>query len=251
MIVFEIRTNRRVTCARPASARMFACFAMVSMTFVTAASSNDGPGPSPVDAAPAPGAKPKAEQTPAPAEASGAAEASAAENADGPRRKPTPCIPAAKMTIRRDPMSNIDLFESLRPQHPHCVGDRVRPHVISWTNPTPYGQYVFIHHDPLLFEDIPAERYGEAFKPGVQPVVSLVKFVGAVPILPYKISMNHYAVKDYGAYYAYDHHGNLRPGVVEGAYLPDYYIGAPYPKSRFKASLVEIGVATGVVYFLP
>lgn len=187
------------------------------------------------------GVLPEEEQSPAPSVTEGVA----------PPRKPTPCIPAAKMTIRRDPVANIEVFDSLKPQHPHCVGDRVRPDMISWMNPAPYGQYVFIHHDPLLFEDIPAERYGEAFKPGVQPVVSLVKFVGAVPILPYKISMNHYAGKDYNAYYAYDHHGNLRPGVVEGAYLPDYYIGAPYPKARFKASLIEIGAATGVVFFLP
>jgi hypothetical protein len=158
---------------------------------------------------------------------------------------------SSRMTIRRDPSPDrLETYQALNSaKSPRVTAPP--PHVFPWSNPVPYGQYLYIHHDPLLFEDLPAERYGESHCACVQPVVSFVKFVGTVPMLPYKIPMNYHAARHEEGYYAYDHHHNLRPGVVEGSYFPDLRPSAPYPKSRMKALATYAGVATGIVFFLP
>lgn len=250
MACFSLRASRLAPQSLRTSWPVLLCVTTLGWTISRASWAEDSFIPISVESEGALVAPPEVE-TPAPLPVS-------SNSQDATRDEPSArknCCPkprcAAEMTVRLNPLKNLDLYEELTPDDPLGDCPQTRQEVISWLNMPAYGQYIFIDHDPLLFEDIPAERYGEVFRPGVQPVVSLVKFVGAVPILPYKISMNHFAVKDYNAYYAYDHHGNLRPGVVEGAYLPDYYLGAPYPKSRLKAGMVQIGAATGVVFFLP
>jgi hypothetical protein len=179
-----------------------------------------------------------------------------------------PTTPAARMTIRRDPDphhqitdesgigKSIALVQLELDEERSLALDELatsapcRNNALFLGNESPYGKYIFLMHDPLLFEDIGAERYGE-YHPGVQPVISFTKFVCAMPFLPYKIAANYYGAKYDHVYTAVDHHGNLRPGLVEGAYFPDYYLGAPYPNTRFCASLVQLGTVAGIVLFLP
>ncbi len=163
-----------------------------------------------------------------------------------------PATPSARMKVRLKPDATnlVEMQNRLVPRNPLMIDPNPPPDVLPWMPPT-YGSYIFIHHDPLLFEDIPAERYGEAFTDCAQPFVSFAKMAFTLPVLPYKAALNYHAVKDYDAYYAYDHHMNLRPGVAEGNYMPDYYLGAPYPKSRFKAGLTQAGAIAGLVLFLP
>lgn|GEM_PF-5735492 len=174
------------------------------------------------------------------------------EYLEGVPRPVSPPTPAAKMTVRLQPIGErlIAAQEKLAPRDP-LTSMSTRPDVLPWIIAPAYGKYICIPHEPLLFEDIPAERYGESCNPCLQPVVSFTKFVGTVPMLPYKISMDYCAAKYENAYYAYDHHGNWRPGVVEGAYFPDYYLGAPYPDTRFKAMAVQLGMTAGIILLLP
>lgn len=80
----------------------------------------------------------------------------------------------------------------------------------------PYGQYIYVHHEPLLFEDIDAERYGDTIRPYLQPLKSWGKFSLNVLALPVKIPVNYGAANLQGRVYSVDYMGNLRPGVMEG-----------------------------------
>lgn len=183
-----------------------------------------------------------------------------------PALKLTSTLPARKMTVRRDAdprrfIGNDSDGKSIRTVQEELAANAVpnpqmdqpvfRSSLLPWCSEPPYGRYLFIPHEPLLFEDIPAERYGEVHYCGVQPVMSFVKFMGTIPMLPYKIKADHCAATQEGVLYAADHHGNLRPGIYEGAYFPDYYLGAPYPKTRMIASLAELATVAGIVIFLP
>ena len=175
-------------------------------------------------------------------------------------------ISAAKMTIRRDPSSSRylrdnpengsikavqdDLKKSeLRSDVPTTPNTRFMD--ISYAEELPYGKYLNISHGPLLFEDIPAERYGEVWNPCLQPVVSFTKFMGTIPILPYKITTNYWAAKHNGALYAYDHQYNLRPGILEGQYFPSVDAMKQYPAANLAGGAVEAGTVMGLIFFLP
>lgn len=184
-----------------------------------------------------------------------------------PALKLTSTLPARKMTVRRDADprrfigNDSENGKSIRTVQEELAANAVpnpqmdqpvfRSSLLPWCSEPPYGKYLFIPHEPLLFEDIPAERYGEVHYCGIQPVMSLVKFMGTIPMLPYKIKADHCAATHEGVLYAADHHGNLRPGIYEGAYFPDYYLGAPYPNTRMIASLAELATVAGIVIFLP
>lgn len=45
-------------------------------------------------------------------------------------------------------------------------------------------------HQPLYFDDVPLERYGQTIKPAIQPVLSGVRFFGVLPIMPYKLILD-------------------------------------------------------------
>ncbi len=167
-----------------------------------------------------------------------------------------PSIPPRKMTIRRDPVgSSLLIQQELQRKENRTefsglgavfVAESVWP-----TDNGSYGKYLYVHHAPLLFEDIPLERYGESANPCFQPVVSLSKFMGTVPRLPFKITTNYWAaIHDHGLY-AYDHHGNLRPGILEGTYFPSCRVMKQYPCAHLAGSLAEAGSLAGVVLFIP
>jgi len=44
-----------------------------------------------------------------------------------------------------------------------------------------------MHHRPLYFEEINAERYGYTVCQALQPVISAARFFGTIPALPYKM----------------------------------------------------------------
>jgi hypothetical protein len=176
--------------------------------------------------------------------------------------------PARRMTIRRDPRKDrfvgngVETGQSLlaiqselqQQQHHNSFQDiqisQIRDFSGSASEP-PYGKYIYVHHGPLLFEDIPVERYGQEFHPCLQPVISFTKFMGTAPMLPYKITANCYAANHYGALYAIDQQGNLRPGILEGEYFPSHRIMKQYPRANVAASIVEAGSIAGIILFIP
>jgi len=45
-------------------------------------------------------------------------------------------------------------------------------------------------HQPLYFDNIPLERYGQSNHPRLQPLISGVRFFGTLPVIPYKIGID-------------------------------------------------------------
>lgn len=84
---------------------------------------------------------------------------------------------------RGDVPPNLAL-ENMRGELPHLLQDRpYEPWNFYWT------ATAFCHR-PLYFEQVNVERYGH--NAGcLQPAISAVHFFGTIPILPYKIGMDH------------------------------------------------------------
>lgn len=172
-------------------------------------------------------------------------------------------VPASKMKVRRDPSpdrylggkdarSIRDVADQLKQdeqKNPYEHSGTTRMTDLGWSPDLPYGRYLYIHHAPLLFEDIPAERYGEVDYPYLHPVIGFTKFVSTVPLLPYKVTTNYYAAYHNDAWYAYDHHGNLRPGILEGSFFPSWEVIRTYPEANL-AGLAAQGAATAGIFFL-
>ena len=176
--------------------------------------------------------------------------------------------PARKMTVRRDPRKDrfvgngVESGQSLtsvqnelksQPQHNSFQNMQISQVADYWgqAGDLPYGKYIYVHHGPLLFEDIPLERYGQEFHPCLQPAISFTKFMGTVPMVPYKITADCYAADHYGALCALDSQGNLRPGILEGQYFPSHHIMKQFPRANVAATLVEAGSIAGIVLFIP
>ena len=176
--------------------------------------------------------------------------------------------PARKMTVRRDPrrdrfvgngaesgQSLRSIQNELQSQQRHNSFDdiKITQNGDYWrrAGDLPYGRYIYVHHGPLLFEDIPVERYGQECHPCLQPVISFTKFMGTVPMLPYKITADCYAANHYGALCSMDQQGNLRPGILEGQYFPSYHIMKQYPRANVAATVVQAGSVAGIILFIP
>lgn len=90
---------------------------------------------------------------------------------------------------------------------------------------------------PLYFDDVPLERYGQSVCPVIQPVLSGVHFFGMFPIMPYKIGVDrtHDCISSLGYY---------RPGSA-----------APCVRQRLPwetdAALIESGAWVGLIFLLP
>ena len=182
-------------------------------------------------------------------------------------RVPAPVL-ARKMTVRRDPQRNrfvgnesqsgkslTSIQNELKIQDQHNSLQNVQIAQVNsyWERASdlPYGKYIYVHHGPLLFEDIPLERYGQESHPCLQPVISFTKFMGTVPMVPYKITADCYAANHYGALCSLDHQGNLRPGILEGQYFPSHHIMKQFPRANVAATLVEAGTIGGIILFIP
>lgn len=46
-------------------------------------------------------------------------------------------------------------------------------------------------HQPLYFDDVPLERYGQSVCPHLQPVISGARFFITLPAVPYKMGVDH------------------------------------------------------------
>jgi hypothetical protein len=108
----------------------------------------------------------------------------------------------------------------------------------SWQETSCYGNYLFICHDPLYFEDQVTERYGEHWGKWIQPAVSAGKFFGSVPMAPYKFFANSLSEECYGE----DKYGQVRNGFAEGTFIPPFHAGA---------AALTAGAVTGLFFLVP
>jgi hypothetical protein len=107
-----------------------------------------------------------------------------------------------------------------------------------WYDNCPYGNYLFICHGPLYFEEVDAERYGETWGAWLQPSVTAGKFFGTVPMVPYKWFANTFSEEQWGQ----DNFGQARNGYAEGRFIPPFHAGA----AAFTGGLV-----TGLFFLIP
>jgi hypothetical protein len=92
-------------------------------------------------------------------------------------------------------------------------------------------------HQPLYFDDIPLERYGQTRWEPLQPVVSGGRFIGAFLAMPYKLVIDgtHDRVYTMG----YHRPGSPTPPPLQ---LPPY---------EAHAGLAEAAVVLGLAFMLP
>jgi hypothetical protein len=92
-------------------------------------------------------------------------------------------------------------------------------------------------HQPLYFDDVPLERYGQTCHPLVQPLVSGALFFGTFPVMPYKIGLDH-------PYDLISTLGYYRPGSP----APCMHQTLPF---EWDAATLEAGAWAGLVLLLP
>jgi hypothetical protein len=92
-------------------------------------------------------------------------------------------------------------------------------------------------HQPLYFDDEPLERYGQSICPLVQPVFSAARFFGTLPVLPYKVGLDH----------PYEYVSTLGYYRI-GTCAPCTHQTLPF---SWKGALLEGGTWVGMVFLLP
>ncbi len=92
-------------------------------------------------------------------------------------------------------------------------------------------------HQPLYFDDVPLERYGQSHAPLFQPLISGARFFGTLPVLPYKMGLDrpHDRISTLGYY---------RPGT------PAPCVAQTLPLD-FQSAFVEGGAWVGLIFLLP
>ena len=92
-------------------------------------------------------------------------------------------------------------------------------------------------HEPLYFDDVQLERYGQTPCPRLQPVLSGAHFFGSLALLPYKMGVD--------------------PPLSRVTNLGYYRVGSPAPcvgrrlPWETDAALIEAGTITGLWLILP
>ncbi len=94
-----------------------------------------------------------------------------------------------------------------------------------------------ICHKPLYFEDVALERYGHSHGMFVQPFVSGAHFFAAIPLLPYKMGLQH----PHDCVYPL---GYYRPGSCAPKLM------YPLPLS-WRGALYQGAASTGLVFLIP
>lgn len=94
-----------------------------------------------------------------------------------------------------------------------------------------------MHHRPLYFEEINAERYGYTVSYVMQPIISAAKFFATIPALPYKMTLERPRDCSYTL-------GHYRPGSC----VPRRCNRLPLDT---KAAAVETGVIAGLILLIP
>ena len=117
-------------------------------------------------------------------------------------------------------------------QRPYCTnGTRSPVHFYMHWHPSE------VAHNPIYFQDVALERYGQGRSPCFQPLVSGAKFVGTAFSLPYRMGVDH----PHELIYAL---GYERPGN----YAPCVYEQLPWNK---KAALLQAGAIVTGAYLYP
>jgi hypothetical protein len=93
-------------------------------------------------------------------------------------------------------------------------------------------------HQPLYFDDTPLERYGQSVAPHLQPIISGGRFFLTLPIMPYKLGVDH-------PYDCVTILGHYRPGVCAPCVMQ-----VP-PPLQCSAALLEAGTAVGIALLIP
>ncbi|MEM8945534.1 MAG: hypothetical protein AAGD11_10140 [Planctomycetota bacterium] len=94
-----------------------------------------------------------------------------------------------------------------------------------------------MHHRPLYFEEINAERYGYTISYALQPVISAARFFATIPALPYKMAVDGPRDCVYTL-------GYYRPGSC----VPRRCNRPPF---SLRGSAVETGVIAGLILLIP
>lgn len=94
-----------------------------------------------------------------------------------------------------------------------------------------------LEHQPLYFDDVPLEVYGQTVCPLAQPAFSAVRFFGSFPAIPYKMGIDH-------PYARVSTLGTYRVGTC----APCTYQLLPF---QFDAAAFEAGAWVGMVFLLP
>ncbi len=94
-----------------------------------------------------------------------------------------------------------------------------------------------LDHQPLYFDDVPLERYGQSVCPHLQPAISAARFFGTLPIMPYKIGLDRpmQCISTLGYY---------RPGSP----TPCIHQSVPF---SWDGATLEAVAWTGLVFALP
>ncbi|MCY2987773.1 MAG: hypothetical protein NTY19_07910 [Planctomycetota bacterium] len=105
-----------------------------------------------------------------------------------------------------------------------------------WMEKIGYGPALNFCYNPLYFEEVNLERYGNSL-PIVQPAVSAARFFGTMAILPYRLT----AYRPHRCLY-HDHH--FRPGAAAPC---EHAV----PWLRVDASLMEAYAIAGLIFLIP
>ena len=145
--------------------------------------------------------------------------------------------PLEKVHVRQEPTAGqlpIDCSKELFGRSTDEPTDRISR---GWTNIEFQWMPTELSHQPLYFDDVPLEHYGQSVAPLLQPALSGARFFATLPVLPYKIGLNH----------PFEHVTTL------GTYRP----GSPAPSVRqtlpldLEASFFEGGAWVGLLFLLP
>ncbi len=107
----------------------------------------------------------------------------------------------------------------------------------AWAGTNVQWSATCMHHRPLYFEEINAERYGYTVSYAFQPVISAARFFAAIPALPYKMVVERPRDCIYTL-------GHYRPGSC----VPRRCNRIPW---SFGGSAVETGVIAGLILLIP
>jgi hypothetical protein len=108
---------------------------------------------------------------------------------------------------------------------------------LTWGRTTFMWKATALCHKPAYFEDEALERYGHAWGPWLQPLVSGGHFFLTLPIMPYIMGL--YPPNECIYTLGYYRPGNCAPYAID-----------PLPLS-IRAALLEGGVWTGMVFLIP
>jgi len=145
--------------------------------------------------------------------------------------------PLETVQIRQEPTAGqlpIDCAKELFRQSTEEPTDRISR---GWADIEFQWMPTELSHQPLYFDDVPLENYGQSVAPLFQPALSGARFFGTLPVLPYKIGLDHpfEQVTTLGTY---------RPGT------PAPLVHQTLPLD-FKASFAEGGAWVGLLFLLP